>query len=117
MGRLGDRGPAELGRSQKDAQGAKLPPLPQSATTTPNEIWKLKIRERRGWGGGGDSGAFGRKWVRGEEALLLCREFGCCVPQLRFKCAELRPSRRTGWGLLTGKDSTHVWEHSRWRKH
>lgn len=48
--------------------------------------------------------AFGRKWVRGKEALLLWGEFGRCVPRLRFKCMELRPSRRTGWGLLTGKE-------------
>lgn len=35
--------------------------------------------------------AFGRKWVRSEEALLLWGEFGRCVPQRRFKCMELRP--------------------------
>lgn len=34
-------------------------------------------------------------------------ELDCCVPHLRFQCAELRRLRRTRWGLLTSKDPSH----------
>lgn len=42
--------------------------------------------------------AFRHKWVPGEEALLFGGRWGagCFVPQLRFKCMELRTSRSTG---------------------